>query len=107
MTPFDVSSHREDGSLVVVPEGELDIATVDAVRSAVGERGAGEGLVLDLSALTFLDTSGIQLIVEAFRDARDTGFALAIVRARPQVQRVFEIAGLESVLPFREAVDGA
>ena len=103
MAAFDVSSHREDGALVVVPEGELDIATVDLVRAAVGERGPDEGLVLDLSALDFLDTSGIQLVVEAFRDARDSGFNLRIIRARPQVQRVFEIAGLEKVLPFEDA----
>ena len=79
---------------MVVPEGELDIATVDLVRAAAGGRGPDEGLVLDLSALSFLDTSGIQLVVETFRAARDSGFSLRILRARPQVQRVFEIAGL-------------
>lgn len=103
MTPFDVSSHREDGALVVVPDGELDIATVDSLRAALEERESGEGLVLDLSGLTFCDTSGIQLVVEAYRSARDERFPLSIVRAVPQVQRVFEIAGLESVLPFKDA----
>jgi len=71
---FDVSSHREDGALVVVLEGELDIATVDLVRASLA--------------------------------GRDEGFALRLLRARPGVQRVFGIAGIESVLPFAdEAAD--
>ena len=91
---------------MVVLEGELDIATVDLVRASLAGRGAGEGLVIDLRPLTFLDTSGIQLLVEAFRAARDEGFALRLLRARPGVQRVFGIAGIESVLPFAdEAAD--
>lgn len=104
---FDVSSHHEDGALVVTPEGELDIATVGEVRTELEERSAGEGLVLDLRGLTFLDTSGIQLVVEAFRAARDEGFRLRLVRARASVQRVFEIAGLEAVLPFEDGLAGA
>ena len=74
MPQFDVSSHREDGALVVVLEGELDIATVDLVRASLA--------------------------------GRDEGFALRLLRARPGVQRVFGIAGIESVLPFAdEAAD--
>jgi anti-sigma B factor antagonist len=102
LTPFEVSSRHEDGALVVACEGELDIATVDRVRAELVERGEGEALVIDLSALTFLDTSAIQLLVEAMRAARDEGFALRIVRAHPRVQRVFGIAGLETVLPFED-----
>ena len=92
---------------MVVPEGELDIATVPAVRTELDERAAGEGLVIDLRGLTFLDTSGIQLVVEAFRAARDQGFRLRLLRARAQVHRVFEIAGLDGVLPFEDGLAGA
>jgi anti-sigma B factor antagonist len=97
---FAVTSHREEGRLVVVPTGELDIASADAVRSEADRRNPDDELVLDLRGLTFVDTSGIQLLVELQRAARDEGFALRIVRARAQVHRVFEIAGLEEVLPF-------
>ena len=87
---------------MVAPVGELDIATVDAVRAEVDERAPGEGLVIDLSGLAFLDTSGIALVVEAYRDAAANDFPLRIVRAAPAVHRVFEIAGLDGVLPFED-----
>jgi anti-sigma B factor antagonist len=99
---FEVRTLSEPERLVVTPVGELDIATVDQVRAAVAKRREGAGLVLDLSELEFMDTSGIQVIVESFRDAREAGFTLSIVRADPQVQRVFEIAGLDTVLPFTD-----
>jgi anti-anti-sigma factor len=101
---FAVTTHREGGQLVVVATGELDIATAGAVQDAAAQREPDEGLVLDLRGLSFLDTSGIQVVIEANRAARDEGFALRILRAAPQVHRVFEIAGLEGVLPFADAM---
>ena len=105
MAHFGVSSHRHGGALVVVPEGELDIAAVGAVRDAIAGRAPGEALVIDLGALDFIDTSGIHLVVEAHQRAEEEGFALRVVRARRPVQRVFELAGLEGVLPFEDAGD--
>ena len=106
MTGFGVTSRHEGGRLIVAPTGELDIATVDAVRVELTARAEGEGIVLDLRGVQFLDTSGIQVAVEAWRASREEEFELRIVRADPRVQRVFEIAGLEGVLPFVDAPDG-
>jgi anti-sigma B factor antagonist len=103
MSAFDVSVRRQGSTLVVVPSGELDIATVDRVRGALAERADGEGVEIDLRGLQFLDTSGLQLVVETHRHAREAGYDLRIVRGSPHVQRVFEIAGLDRVLPFEDA----
>jgi anti-anti-sigma factor len=100
MAPFEVTSQRDDDRFVVALTGELDIATAERARHELARRRAGEGLVLDLRGLDFLDTSGIQLVVEAFRASRDEGFELRILPAPPAIHRVFEIAGLERVLPF-------
>jgi stage II sporulation protein AA (anti-sigma F factor antagonist) len=99
---FDVVIHRRKGRLLVRPVGELDIATVGRLRAAVAERAGGEDLIVDLSGLGFLDTSGVQLMVELYRGAEEDGWLLTIVRGGPAVQRVFEIAGLETILPFAE-----
>jgi anti-sigma B factor antagonist len=90
----------------VAPTGELDIATVDAVRAELATREPGEGVVLDLSGVEFLDTSGIQVTVELWRASTDEGFDLRVVRAPPQVHRVFVLAGLHDVLPFADAPEG-
>jgi anti-anti-sigma factor len=100
---FHVTSQREDGRLRVACVGELDIATAADVRAQLAAREPGEDLVLDLSGLDFLDTSGIQIVVEAYRAARDSDFSLTVIKAQPRVHRVFEIAGLAEVLPFEDA----
>jgi anti-anti-sigma factor len=105
VTEFTVTARHEDDALVVTPRGELDIATVGAVRDAAARRSPEQGLVIDLSGLEFLDTSGIAFVVEAYRSSVGEGFPLRIVRAAPLVQRVFEIAGLEGVLPFEDGAD--
>jgi anti-sigma B factor antagonist len=100
---FEIAQRRVDGRLVVAPAGDLDIAVVDRMRGVLAERAPGEALELDLTRLEFLDTSGLQLIVETHRDARREGFPLTLVRGAPAVHRVFEIAGLDRVLPFADA----
>ena len=103
---FDVVVRHESGRLLLRPVGELDIATVPMLRRALTERAADEAVVLDLSGLGFLDTSGLQMVVEISRRARDDGFTLTILRGDHGVQRVFEIAGLAELLPFADGVPG-
>jgi anti-sigma B factor antagonist len=104
---FEVQVQRRQGRLLVRPVGELDIATVGRVRAAVAERGQSDDLVVDLGGLGFLDTSGVQLMVELYRRADEDGWGLTIVRGGAAVQRVFEIAGLETILPFADEVPGS
>ena len=65
-------------------------------RAAVGVR----RLVIDLSRLAFLDTSGMRLVVEALQDTQIRGVRLALVRGSEDVQRLFRVARLEDRLPF-------
>jgi anti-sigma B factor antagonist len=103
---FDVGLRREPGRLVLRPRGELDIATVQRLRDAMAQREPDEALVLDLRDLGFLDTSGLQLVVEISRRARADGFELTLIRGARGVQRVFEIAGLTEMLPFADGTPG-
>ena len=90
--------------MVVAPRGEIDLGTVDEVRRAI-ERAhdSSSTLVLDLSGVGFLDTSGLRLVVEQNNRARDHGYRLELIPGPPPVQRVFQIAGLEPKLPFADA----
>jgi anti-anti-sigma factor len=99
---FDVEVRRVPGRLIVAPQGELDIATLDQMRAVLADRREGEALELDLGGVDFMDTSGLQLVVEAHRDARRDGYDLTIVHGSTSVRRVFEMAGLDRVLPFTE-----
>lgn len=84
-------------------EGELDIATAPeveaALRDAADEPAPGP-CVLDLRALTFMDSSGLRAILSANGAARRDGWQLRLVAGPPAVQRVFEICGVTDGLRF-------
>jgi anti-sigma B factor antagonist len=96
---FRVSRHVDGSTAVVVPTGEIDLLTVEAVRSELdaARRDAGV-VVLDLRAVTFLDSSGLRLLVEAARDG--PGDAFAVVPGPARVQQLLELTGLAGRLRF-------
>jgi anti-sigma B factor antagonist len=102
---FNVVSRREGSALVVAPEGELDMATVGDLRAELeGDLDGVSTLVLDLRGLGFLDTSGLQLVFEQQKRAEDGDYSLVLVRGPHNVQRLFDIAGMNDRLTFVEEV---
>lgn len=94
-TPFSVDVSQIGPALVVTVSGEIDIATVPAVRAALdGHDGDAGVVVLDLRRLSFMDTSGLQLLVEWRRRCEGDRCALAVVRGPTTVQRLLDVAGL-------------
>lgn len=103
---FDVAVNRTGDALIVAPRGEIDLATVDLVREAVErEQQPAESLILDLRGVEFMDTSGLRYVLELNERASHSEFLLRLVRGPSAVQRVFEVSGLESRLPFVDALD--
>jgi anti-anti-sigma factor len=103
---FEVDVGGGPDGTVVAPRGELDLATQSVLREAL-ERQAQRGAVtLDLSGLRFLDTSGLRLVLETAEAARREGFAFSVVPGIPAVQRMFEVAGVMDLVPFRDDGDG-
>jgi len=95
---------RPDGDRVIVAvSGELDIASVGSLKEALDElRGAGwSSVVLDLRELSFIDSSGLSLLLQAERAAHRADGAFAIVDGSPALARLLEIVGLEN--HFRRA----
>jgi anti-anti-sigma factor len=83
-------------------EGEWDFGQSDATRDAVAQalHRHPERLVLDLSRLSFIDSSGVHALIETHNHCAAQGTRLVIVPAPPELQRVFEICGLIEILPF-------
>ena len=98
---FTVDVVQEAGAVRIIPRGELDVATQGELR-AVLERHAAAPVTLDLGALRFLDTSGLRLILETAEAARREGREFAVLRGSPAVQRLFDVAGVAELVPFRE-----
>jgi len=91
----------------VSPVGEVDLGTVGEIRKELRQLKAigFMRLVLDLRRTTFLDSTGLHLILEECDAARADGAQLAIVAGPPEVQRVFELTGLRAQLPFSDVAE--
>jgi len=86
-------------------EGELDLSTAAQAESALNEVETDEGprtLVLDLSGLRFLDSTGLRVILASDSRARRTGRQVRVVPGPEPVHRVFRIALLDRRLDFIE-----
>ena len=95
-----------DGNIAVLRvTGELDAATAPSldehIRRVETEWRAVEEITVDLGAVSFIDSSGLSVLVAAHKRLRQGDARLAVVNATPQARRVFEIAGLETVLQIR------
>jgi anti-sigma B factor antagonist len=103
---LDVRTEDRDGLVHMALVGELDLSSVAKVQEELRrvEAGLPATLVVDLSKLTFLDSTGLRCIVTADERAREQGRRIVIVRGPDAVQRVFAITRLEERL---EIVDDA
>lgn len=104
--PFRLDERpRDDGAVVVSVFGELDLATCPQLR-AVLDRLATEKrtAVVDLAGVAFMDSTGLNLLAQATREARRDGWTFALAPELPDaVARLFEITSMTAHLPF----DGA
>jgi anti-anti-sigma factor len=96
---------RSDGDVTWVrPIGELDLDSapqLDKELEAVRASGAAR-LVLDMRALTFMDSTGLRLVIRWDTDAREQGFEFALVPGPEVVQRVFRLTGMTDLIPLAE-----
>jgi len=100
-------SEDRDGLVHVALVGELDLSTVAKVQEELRrvEAASPATLVVDLSKLTFLDSTGLRCIVTADERARAEGRRIVIVRGPDPVQRVFAITRLEERLEMVDDVN--
>lgn len=98
---FAITLHQEPrGRSVVEVTGELDMGTADELSAAVREAAASGHVLIDLSRLSFMDSSGLRTLLEATRAAREDGWRLELRRGSDVVQRIVTLAGAERLLPF-------
>jgi anti-anti-sigma factor len=100
--PFRVDVLPDRDRVIVVPHGELDLATVGELAAEVDalvDRDF-QAIVVDLRATSFIDSTGVCLLLRqtARRDAQIT-----VIDGSPLVSRIFDLAGVRHVLRFEQA----
>jgi anti-sigma B factor antagonist len=99
--PLRIDTVGRDGSLVLVLEGELDIATSPLLDEAlVRARGTNAASILvDLHAVSFIDSSGLHVLIRHTRE-EDGRARVRLTKGSPQTRRLFELSGAMHYLPF-------
>lgn len=104
---FEMAERHEPDATVVALSGELDFGTVGQVQARLTElRDQGAPTLLDLDGLTFMDSTGIRLVLTACEDSQRVGWSFRVTRGSVRVRRVLEAAQVIDRLPYDEPTAG-
>jgi anti-anti-sigma factor len=108
VAPFSVHVTSEDGVAWLALRGELDMSVTDLLTESITtfEEDGLASIVLDLRDLTFVDSSGLHAILDAWRRAEANGHQLRVVGVSQAARRVFEVTGTKFLIDETEVVRG-
>jgi anti-sigma B factor antagonist len=107
MSPFSVESEPRGAAVRLRLTGDLDLATAEDAERAIldAEEARPPVLILDLSELDFMDSTGLRVILSASTRAQEQERRVVLVKGPSVVQRVFEITRLAERLDMVDSVD--
>ncbi len=104
-TTFTIRDLTDGADLKLAVEGELDLGTIPVLSRGVDDLlGASPtNLTLDLSAVTFMDSSGLRLLIELGERAKRDGWQLKLVASKHEsANAVLRMTGADTALPFED-----
>jgi anti-sigma B factor antagonist len=96
--PFRILESRIDGHRVIAPCGELDLSNAAQLKARLAGR---IDTVLDLSELSFMDSTGIHVLISTFHRAQAEAWEFTVRNAQPAVLRVIKLVGLDQHLGLK------
>ncbi len=92
----DSEPQARDSAVVVRASGEVDIQTSPVLGDHLQQvlNDGAESVVVDLAGVTFLDSTGLSVLVAGLKRCQEAGGTLRVVAPRPHVRRIFEVTGL-------------
>jgi len=106
---LDITTSVVDGRTVVAVAGEIDVYTAPQLREQLDRQiDAGtRDLVVDLSSVTFMDSTGLGVLVGRLKQIRLNEGSMRLVCNQDRVLKVFVITGLDKVFAIHATVDEA
>ncbi len=103
-----INVSKSESGTVVATTGELDVHSAGSLEQALQDLiGQGDNtLVLDLTGLEFLDSTGLGVMVKALKWAQDAGGSLRVVADDEKITKVFTITGLDQALSLTSTTEG-
>jgi anti-anti-sigma factor len=100
VTDFEVRRVERGETVVLRLSGELDLTGTAHLLSQAENIASGAALALDLSGLSFMDSSGLKVLMNLERRSRREGWSLMIENPHGQVLRLLELCGFDQRLPI-------
>ncbi|MFI6808046.1 STAS domain-containing protein [Streptomyces luteogriseus] len=106
---LSIDHQAVDGIRVIVLRGEIDHDNRDSLKEALlpPEEAPAPRTVADFRGVTFMDSSGINVLIVAHRAAEDAEGWLRLAGLQESVQRVLELVGIDALIPCRSTVEQA
>ena len=103
--PTDVTQNLRDEGAVVTAAGEIDLATSPALRTRLQDAiGQNRLVIVDLSDVTFIDSTGLGVLIGGLRRVNEAAGEMRIVIADPRVLKIFEITGLTGLFSIHSSL---
>ena len=104
---LEIEVESTDAYTLCRPVGELDAYTVNEFREALGGVTHAQRLLIDLSAVPFMDSAGLGALIGGIRRAREAGGDVAVACSRPTLTRLLHTTGFDRIVPVTDTLDGA
>ena len=102
---MDYSTYQEGRYAIVVLDGDIDLATSPAAREAIlRPLSAGKHVLVELSGVTYMDSSGVAGLVEGYQLSRRRGLRFGLVAVSDSALAVLRLARLDAVFPIHASV---
>lgn len=103
-----IAQRQLDGAICLMLAGELDLASVAAfIGHLTRAAEAGRNVVLDMNGLQYIDSSGINALVDAHKRFTRSGRHIALTSVSPRIARILQIVALEQLIPVFPTVEAA
>lgn len=104
---LDIEVETAAGYTLCRPVGELDAYTVSKFRDALGGLADQQYLLIDLSAVPFMDSAGLGALIGGIRRAREAGGDVAVACSRPTLTRLLHTTGFDRIVSVTETIEDA
>jgi anti-sigma B factor antagonist len=104
---LDIQIEQTEGYTLCRPVGELDAFTVSQFRQVLADLAPTSRLLIDMSAVPFLDSAGLGALIGGIRRARELGGDVAVACNRPTLVRLLRTTGFDRIVTVADSVEEA
>lgn len=106
---LEVVQRRDGSTTVITAKGEVDVWTAERLKTALHEADGADtrDIIVDLTDVSFLDSTGIGVLVGGLRRRKEAGGSFHLVVTRPHILKVLSITSLDRVFPVHDSLTAA